>query len=360
MPKSYQNKGGRGIPDRWLDYKAVGKRLEGTRFIAFKVPLKPSLTYHLRPTDVFGPWELLDAVNEDHGTLGLIIDLTFTSRYYNLRDLPTSLLHEKIFTAGREVPNDATILDFKRAVRRFLRVNKGNDKLIGVHCTHGLNRTGYLICRYLIDVDGMDPKQAVDLFNSSRGHNIEREEYLDDLQNGPKRSNAGMEELKQEPLRGLARQRPGSMSVDDEASLADLSVHTPSPLRGAFCPHQRYSPLLRSVNIELHSIPTDGKLLVQRLSGLDLLLLLLMLLMLLLLLLFLLLVLLHCLPQTLQIRAGAEAGPLRITAQTNLRTSGLGLIRDDITATERTDIITIRPLCHMITPFMIKNILGRI
>lgn len=26
--------------DRWLDYKAVGRRLEGTRFIAFKVPLK--------------------------------------------------------------------------------------------------------------------------------------------------------------------------------------------------------------------------------------------------------------------------------------------------------------------------------
>lgn len=25
---------------RWLDYKAVGKRLFGTRFIAFKVPLK--------------------------------------------------------------------------------------------------------------------------------------------------------------------------------------------------------------------------------------------------------------------------------------------------------------------------------
>lgn len=143
------------------------------------------------------------------------------------------------------------------------------------------------------------------------------------------------------------------MSCDGHCSfcLADLSVHTPSPLRGAFCPHQRYSPLLRSVNIELHSIPTDGKLLIQRLSGLDLLLLLLMLLMLLLLLLLLLLVLLHCLPQTLQIRAGAEAGPLRITAQTNLRTSGLGLIRDDITATERTDIITIRPLCHMITPF---------
>lgn len=89
----------------------------------------------------------------------------------------------KIFTAGHEVPSDKTILSFKRVVQRFLQDNSDNgplrisvrqsclggsthagemtaaplsfsvfpssnaDKLIGVHCTHGLNRTGYLICR---------------------------------------------------------------------------------------------------------------------------------------------------------------------------------------------------------------------
>ncbi|BFF99290.1 RNA/RNP complex-1-interacting phosphatase homolog [Drosophila madeirensis] len=30
---------GKGVPDRWLDYSAIGKRVPGTRFIAFKVPL---------------------------------------------------------------------------------------------------------------------------------------------------------------------------------------------------------------------------------------------------------------------------------------------------------------------------------
>uniref|UniRef100_A0A3Q3WCQ3 Tyrosine specific protein phosphatases domain-containing protein n=1 Tax=Mola mola TaxID=94237 RepID=A0A3Q3WCQ3_MOLML len=139
---------------------AVGKRLHGTRFIAFKVPLKQSLNLHLRCSDVFGPWELLDTMNKGNQELGLIIDLTFTTRYYRLQDVPDSLMLIKIFTAGHEVPSDDTILSFKRAVRRFLRDNADNDKLIGVHCTHGLNRTGYLICRYLIDVDGMDPKEA--------------------------------------------------------------------------------------------------------------------------------------------------------------------------------------------------------
>ncbi|KAM9841901.1 RNA/RNP complex-1-interacting phosphatase [Aulostomus maculatus] len=198
----------KGIPDRWLDYKAVGKRLHGTRFIAFKVPLKQALNRCLPLPDVFGPWELLDIMKKDDQELGLIIDLTFTSRYYGPQDVPESLLCVKIDTPGHMIPPDDTILNFKRAVRRFLRDNTDNDKLIGVHCTHGLNRTGYLICRYLIDVDGMDPGEAVQLFNSARGHEIERDNYLEDLRRGPRRSNEGMEESQLEPVRGGAGSRP--------------------------------------------------------------------------------------------------------------------------------------------------------
>uniref|UniRef100_A0A8C7WRX3 Uncharacterized protein n=1 Tax=Oryzias sinensis TaxID=183150 RepID=A0A8C7WRX3_9TELE len=111
---------------RWLDYTAVGRRLQGTRFIAFKVPLKQALTRMLPRSSVFGPWELLDAVSRDRQELGLIIDLTFTSRYYDLQDLPASLMFVKIFTAGHQVPSDGTILSFKRAVNNFLRDNQDN------------------------------------------------------------------------------------------------------------------------------------------------------------------------------------------------------------------------------------------
>lgn len=31
-----------------------------------------------------------------------------------------------------------------------------------MHCTHGLNRTGYMICRYLIEVDGWDANSAIE------------------------------------------------------------------------------------------------------------------------------------------------------------------------------------------------------
>ena len=35
------------------------------------------------------------------------------------------------------------------------------DGLIGVHCTHGVNRTGYLVCRYLIERLQWNPDEAI-------------------------------------------------------------------------------------------------------------------------------------------------------------------------------------------------------
>lgn len=197
----------KGVPDGWLDYCPIGQRIPGTRFIAFKVPLKPSLNCQVPESHSFGLWELLDVVKSQKQELGLIIDLTFTTRYYQVSDVPQSCSYVKIFVEGHRIPSDVAILSFKRAVRRFLKENENNNSLIGVHCTHGLNRTGYLICRYLIDVDGLHPSAALELFNTCRGHQIERRNYLNDLQSAAKRSNEGMDEPDENVVRGLAVQR---------------------------------------------------------------------------------------------------------------------------------------------------------
>ncbi|XP_026205617.1 RNA/RNP complex-1-interacting phosphatase-like [Anabas testudineus] len=205
-----------GVPDRWLDYRCTGLRIPGTRFIAFKVPLNPSLNCQVPESDSFGFWDLMDSLESQNQKLGLIIDLTFTTRYYKLTDVPQTWSYIKILTKGHQVPSDAAILSFKRATRQFLKENQDNNKLIGVHCTHGLNRTGYLVCRYLIDVDGLDPAVAVKLFNSCRGHDIERQNYLKDLQQGAKRSNEGIDEPEVKSTRGLAVDRPPRTGISTE------------------------------------------------------------------------------------------------------------------------------------------------
>ncbi|XP_061448984.1 RNA/RNP complex-1-interacting phosphatase [Rhineura floridana] len=181
-----------GVPDRWTQYVPLGKRIHGTRFIAFKVPLKKTFEWRLAPNERFSPLDLISQVREQNEELGLIIDLTYTTRYYEPEELPDMLQYCKIVTVGHEVPNKDTVFKFKSAVKKFLMENQHNDKLIGVHCTHGLNRTGYLVCRYLIDVEGMDPNMAIELFNRCRGHSIERRNYIEDLRRRTGRRNHRM------------------------------------------------------------------------------------------------------------------------------------------------------------------------
>ncbi|KAM9610584.1 uncharacterized protein ACIBXB_022276 isoform 2-T4 [Morphnus guianensis] len=178
---------------RWRSLTPVGQPIPGTRFIAFKVPLKGAINQRLTPTQKFTPKDLIAAMKALNVELGLIIDLTYTTRYYEVKDLPKSVQYKKLYTVGLEVPDNATILQFKKWVRKFLWENAGNEKLIGVHCTNGINRTGYLICRYLIDVEGWDPEAAIQAFGDARGHRMDGLVYLTDLRTQPMRSNLGMD-----------------------------------------------------------------------------------------------------------------------------------------------------------------------
>ncbi|KAM6130069.1 uncharacterized protein FYN12_004780 isoform 4-T6 [Phoenicopterus ruber ruber] len=178
---------------QWRSLTPVGQPIPGTRFIAFKVPLKGAINQRLTPTQKFTPKDLIAAMKSLNVELGLIIDLTYTTRYYEVKDLPKSVQYKKLYTVGLEVPDNATILQFKKWVRKFLWENAGNEKLIGVHCTNGINRTGYLICRYLIDVEGWDPEAAIQAFGDARGHRMDGLVYLTDLRTQPMRSNLGMD-----------------------------------------------------------------------------------------------------------------------------------------------------------------------
>jgi len=111
-----------------------------------------------------------------------------TRKYYSPQDFERhSITYKKIYVqgakSGKTVPDDSNFLEFVQAVQQH-----GNkDSVIGVHCTHGLNRTGYMICRYMIEEIGYEPDDAIRLFNDARGHTMEREAYLSDLRNRSKR-----------------------------------------------------------------------------------------------------------------------------------------------------------------------------
>ncbi|KAG7246724.1 hypothetical protein CRUP_031429 [Coryphaenoides rupestris] len=51
----------------------------------------------------------------------------------------------------------------------------------GVHCTHGFNRTGFLICAYLVEKMDWSVEAAVAAFSLSRPPGIYKGDYLKEL-----------------------------------------------------------------------------------------------------------------------------------------------------------------------------------
>ncbi|CAB4070429.1 RARS [Lepeophtheirus salmonis] len=100
--------------------------------------------------------------------LGSVIDLTATHKYYRPYELKYAT-HFKIKVPGRVIPPEDILRESKP------------DKLIGVHCTHGVNRTGYFLCRYLIDKMDWSAEKAISEVGQSRGYEIERDCFLNGL-----------------------------------------------------------------------------------------------------------------------------------------------------------------------------------
>ncbi|EFX71763.1 hypothetical protein DAPPUDRAFT_326892 [Daphnia pulex] len=171
MGKGKKNK----LPDRWLDYSVVGQEIQGIHIVACKVPMNEGIfrNKNLDRELWFTPEKLIDLVPN----VGCIIDLTATNRYYDPKIFTEKgIQHVKIWCGGHgSVPNHITVNKFFQATDSFLR---SSGKILMVHCTHGLNRTGYLVSRYLIERRGFEPEDAINAFNQARGHNIERENYL--------------------------------------------------------------------------------------------------------------------------------------------------------------------------------------
>ncbi|KAG8225775.1 hypothetical protein J437_LFUL005734 [Ladona fulva] len=208
--------GSKAIPERWQEYTKVGRPIPGTRIVCFKVPLKKEICRSLPFNQRFTPDMLMEALPDLVG----VIDCTNTPRYYNNQELiQNGIQHEKIQCPGHVVPPPRVVQRFKSVMNDLWKVAESLGKYVGVHCTHGVNRSGYLICRYLIECRGFHPEEAIKLFRESRGHPIERGNYLKSLRsltpNGPlenfsdalRQLQRGITSEQRHPQRGQWRER---------------------------------------------------------------------------------------------------------------------------------------------------------
>ncbi|KAL1225266.1 hypothetical protein V5N11_036186 [Cardamine amara subsp. amara] len=169
----------RDLPQGWLNCPRFGQEIGF--IIPSKVPLSESYNNDV-PCDkryTFKQW-----LTNGRKKLGLVIDLTNTTRYYH----PTTELEQegidyvKIRCCGRDsVPDDLSVNKFIYEVNHFEEHNF-SKKYVLVHCTHGHNRTGFMIAHYLMRTRPMmRVTQALKMFSDVRPPGIYKPDYIDAL-----------------------------------------------------------------------------------------------------------------------------------------------------------------------------------
>lgn len=164
------------IPDNWLYCPQIAEvAIESV--VPLKVPLD-SKYQNKYPKKNEWSWE---KALEHYPDIGLVVDLTNTDRYYDRQELyDRDIEYIKMRMPGHgQIPKQRQMDKLAGRINGFIEEHPG--KQVGVHCTHGFNRTGFLVCAYLKLHKNYSIPMAVEAFAKNRQGGIYRTELIQAL-----------------------------------------------------------------------------------------------------------------------------------------------------------------------------------
>jgi len=185
---------------KWLKFTKYNSFIEGVNIIPFKCPLDKKYNEYIDEVEYFQFEYVYDYSLSIKKPITDIIDLTFTDKYYNPKQgafVFLGITHHKFMIPGKNIPKPAILNEILDTMDELIK----NDKVIGIHCTHGINRTGYIVCCYLVKRLGWEPANALAAFKNARGFPLEHQDYIDAVLalNNPEKSES---ESNGSPYRG--------------------------------------------------------------------------------------------------------------------------------------------------------------
>lgn len=180
---------------RWHSLPSIGSPVHGCHLVPMKVPLAASEDWRT------GDWKsgggsveegglTIKQVTETCPGVVKIVSLVNLDRKVLFKGGPKMYTREEVAEEGllwgqvscKPLGHpDSEPYPSEEIIQQFFKEVVGG--LVAVHCAHGLNRTGYLICRYLIQMCNVEPREAVARFNEARGFPMKRETLLYHLYN---------------------------------------------------------------------------------------------------------------------------------------------------------------------------------
>ncbi|KAG5463695.1 MAG: protein-tyrosine phosphatase-like protein [Olpidium bornovanus] len=129
----------------------------------------------MRQTDpVHSPAAFVDA----HPEVGTVIDLSKDEPPYQTFELSQGGV-EYVKGKSKTPPTKVDVKQFIEAVKAA--VSRNPAKQVAVHCHYGYNRTGFMICCYLIEVCGVPIPDAIEYFAKARPNGIRHTHFKDEL-----------------------------------------------------------------------------------------------------------------------------------------------------------------------------------
>lgn len=168
------------LPSRWKNCPRFGEVVADI-FLPFKTPLDERYISQLSPSCYFTPSMILSFIKQSQINIGLWIDLTYTERFYSKEVIEQEKIsYVKLRCRGHgECPSPDQTNIFIKLCSQFLEQNPG--KLIAVHCTHGFNRTGFLISAFLVEQENWSIEAAISSFRRARPPGIYKQDYINEL-----------------------------------------------------------------------------------------------------------------------------------------------------------------------------------
>ncbi|QDZ20658.1 protein-tyrosine phosphatase [Chloropicon primus] len=169
---------------KWGDYGSFGVPMVAERILPMKTPLTEQIlkdwshTLEEPPRHVHTVDSFIEAQREEGRQVGLIVDLCNHDCLYR-EDIPDGVRYQHIWCIAKEVPGDEFIQQFVEVVGNFH--DQHPDQFVAVHCSYGFNRTGFMICCYLILKRKLSIEEAMKKFKESRDPGIKHEKFKKEL-----------------------------------------------------------------------------------------------------------------------------------------------------------------------------------
>eukprot|EP01025_Chloroclados_australasicus_P030242 TRINITY_DN3034_c0_g2_i1.p1 TRINITY_DN3034_c0_g2~~TRINITY_DN3034_c0_g2_i1.p1 ORF type:complete len:363 (-),score=41.64 TRINITY_DN3034_c0_g2_i1:2803-3891(-) len=170
--------------DKWGGQESMGEPVGPTKFIPMKTPFskkivnqiniqQPKIMPHILTVEV-----LLMEQRSLGREVGMIFDLTDHECLY-AQDIPEEIEYQQVRLVAKQFPDLESIRLVPKISTEFWHRNP--DKYIAIHCAYGLNRTGFVLCSYLIEMFDMSVQEALDHFQIARSPGIRHEKFIQEL-----------------------------------------------------------------------------------------------------------------------------------------------------------------------------------